>query len=531
MALGTIGGSVDSGVLPIGPPRQPPPEPAPAVDRLGPPPPTDRLRGWIVTASVTLLAAVVRFWNLGSPTDKGTPVFDEKHYAPQAWQMLRNGGVEDNPGYELVVHPPLGKQLIAVGEALFGYDGLGWRVSAAVAGTLCVLLIVRATRRMTRSTLLGGIAGILLICDGLSHVQSRIGMLDIFLALFVLGAFTALVCDRDDVRARMARVVAAGRIGDSPFGPRLGVRWWRFAAGAMLGLACAVKWSGIYWVVAFAALCLLWDVTARRAAGVQKPWVGTLVRDAGPVAWAMAAVPLLVYLSSWWAWFGSETAIDRHVIDSATGSASAVAGGGPSFLPDSLRSLWLYSSHVLDFHAHLLTPVDHPHPWESKPWAWPMALRPMVYALSSGSGAPPCGAAECYSTVMLVGTPALWLPALGVAAWSLWRTVTSFDWRYAAVLVGYGAGFLPWFINIDRQMYFFYMTPVAPFLVIGTTLVLGEVLGRARAGMERRTTGLFVVALYVGAVIANFAWLWPILNGDSISAAQYHAELWLPSWK
>jgi dolichyl-phosphate-mannose--protein O-mannosyl transferase len=245
----------------------------------------------------------------------------------------------------------------------------------------------------------------------------------------------------------------------------------------------------------------------------------------------MAAVPLLVYLSSWWAWFGSETAIDRHVIDSATGSASAVSGGGPSFLPDSLRSLWLYSSHVLDFHAHLLTPVDHPHPWESKPWTWPMGLRPMVYALSSGSGAPPCGAAECYSTVMLVGTPALWLPALLVGAWSLWRTVTSFDWRYAAVLVGYGAGFLPWFINIDRQMYFFYMTPVAPFLVIGTTLVLGEILGRARAGMERRSTGLLVVALYVGAVIANFAWLWPILNGDSISAAQYHAELWLPSWK
>lgn len=66
--------------------------------------PLDRLRGWIVTGLITLLATVTRFLNLGSLTDAGTPIFDEKHYAPQAWQVLNNHGVEDNPGYGLVVH-------------------------------------------------------------------------------------------------------------------------------------------------------------------------------------------------------------------------------------------------------------------------------------------------------------------------------------------------------------------------------------------------------------------------------------------
>ena len=74
---------------------------------------------------------------------RGTPIFDEKHYAPQAWQVLHNHGVEDNPGYGLVVHPPVGKQLIAIGEALFGYNGLGWRFSGAVCGVILVLLVVR----------------------------------------------------------------------------------------------------------------------------------------------------------------------------------------------------------------------------------------------------------------------------------------------------------------------------------------------------------------------------------------------------
>ncbi|HET9254274.1 MAG TPA: phospholipid carrier-dependent glycosyltransferase, partial [Pseudonocardiaceae bacterium] len=191
----TVVREADAGA-PVPDPGPVPPElpgPVAPLRRLLPHPLADRARGWVVTVSLTVIAALVRMWHLGVPTDRGTPVFDEKHYAPQAWQMLHNGGVEDNPGYELIVHPPLGKQLIALGEAALGYNGWGWRVSAALAGTICVLLIVRIVRRMTRSTLLGGIAGVLLITDGLSQVQSRIGMLDIFLAMFVLAAFGALL--------------------------------------------------------------------------------------------------------------------------------------------------------------------------------------------------------------------------------------------------------------------------------------------------------------------------------------------------
>ncbi len=91
---------------------------------------------------------------------------------------------------------------------------------------------------------------------------------------------------------------------------------------------------------------------------------------------------------------------------------------------------------------------------------------------------------------MLIGTPAMWWLALPVLAWALWRAVVRTDWRYAAVLVGYSRGLLPWFVNIDRQMYYFYATPLAPFLVLGLTLVLGQILGSARNGYERRGTGL-----------------------------------------
>ena len=181
------------------------------------------------------------------------------------------------------------------------------------------------------------------------------------------------------------------------------------------------------------------------------------------------------------------------------------------------------------FHENLHTPATGQHPWESKPWTWPMGLRPMLYYYDGNTAQ--CGQSRCVSATMLVGTPAIWWLALPMLAWALWRVIARQDWRYAAILVAYLAGLLPWFRDLDRQMYFFYVTPIAAFLVLGIVLGLGHILGRARDGLERRGTGLLVVALYVGLVVANFIWLWPILNGDSIPDWRWQAELWLPSWR
>jgi dolichyl-phosphate-mannose--protein O-mannosyl transferase len=470
-------------------------------------PPTDRLQGWVVTLIITAFAALTRFANLGRPTDQYTPIFDEKHYAPQGWQVLKGGGIEDNPGYGLVVHPPVGKQLIAIGEALFGYTPIGWRFMSAVAGTLLVLLIVRITRRLTRSTLIGAIAGVLAIADGVLFVSSRVGMLDIFLALFATAALGALVVDRDQIRERLA---AAPDLGPSPFGPWLGFRWWRFAAGLMLGFAVGTKWSGVYFIAFFGLMCVGYAVAARRAAGVPRPWIGAAVRDIAPSLWALVAIPLGVYLASFAGWFAAETSVYRH----ATGNA--------------LTSLWYYASSVLTFHSELTNSAGNIHPWESKPWTWPMGLRPMLYYYAE-TPTGNCGAQECVKAVMLIGTPAMWWLALPMLAWALWRVITRRDWRYAAVLTAYGAALLPWFATLDRQMYFFYATAMAPFLIMGLALVLGEILG----GRTRRqqTIRLGIVAAYVALVLVNYIWLYPILTALPITPGQWSAELWLPSWR
>ncbi|MGH3849763.1 MAG: dolichyl-phosphate-mannose--protein mannosyltransferase [Pseudonocardiaceae bacterium] len=322
--------------------------------------PVDRLPGWVVTAVITALAAVTRFVNVGSPTDAGTPIFDEKHYAPQAWQMLRNHGVEDNPGFGLVVHPPLGKQLIAIGEAIFGYNGVGWRFTGALLGVIMVALVVRIVRRMSRSTLVGAIAGLLLIADGVSFVASRTALLDGFLAFFVVAAFGALIVDRDQVRERMHIALTEGRGTVRAWGPRLGVRWWRFGAGVLLGLACATKWSGLYFVVFFGLMSLAFDVAARRQYRVRRPWLGVIRRDLGAGIYALLLIPFAVYLASYAPWFASETAIDRHEAGQSIGPKGTLP------LPDAIRSLWHYTYKAYEFHSGLSYSAGYFHICESK---------------------------------------------------------------------------------------------------------------------------------------------------------------------
>lgn len=490
--------------------------------------PLDRWRGWAVTGAIALLATLTRFLNLGSPTDGGTPIFDEKHYAPQAWQVLNNHWVEDDPGFGLVVHPPVGKQLIAIGEAMFGYTGIGWRFTGALLGVVLVVLVTRIVRRISRSSLVGGIAGLLVICDGVSFVAARTALLDGFLTFFVVAAFGALIVDRDQVRKRMHIAFLEGRCAETEWGPRLGVRWWRFGAGVLLGLAFGTKWSGLYFIAFFGVMSLAFDVAARRQYQVPRAWLGTLRRDAIPTAYALLIIPFAVYLASYAGWFASETAIDRHQVGQTIGPQSVLP------LPDAIRSLWYYTAKAFHFHSTLTNSAGNYHPWESKPWSWPMSLRPVLYAIDQNN-VPGCGSQSCVKAVMLVGTPAMWWLAVPVLLYATWRMLVRRDWRYAVVWVGYCAGWLPWFAEIDRQMYFFYAATMGPFLAMAIALILGDILQPPGRGpgqsTERRKLGMILVCCYLALVVTNFAWLFPVLTGLPISQQTWDMEIWLPSWR
>ena len=513
-------------------------------ERLVPPFPGSRLWGWLGPLAITLLAGFLRFNRLSVPggnakdlatlckvpTGPQACVFDEVYYTHDAWSLFHYGvelnNTNNGPGY--VVHPPLGKWMIALGEWIVGDPNFtstfGWRFMSAIVGTLAVLIVARIARRMTRSNLLGCVAGLVFSLDGLEYVQSRVAMLDIFLMFWTVVGFACLILDRDQVRGRLADRATNNTNGStSKYGPHTGMRWWLLACGVAVGCACATKWDGAYLIPSFGLLAFFWTMGARRAIGVEKPFRATLVRDALPsVSW-MVAVPVVVYTASWTGWFlnGPKYAYDREW---AKGR-----GTDFGFIPASLRSLWHYHAEALQFHEHL----DSYHAYRDNAWGWLFDARPVLYyAKYPHPPAAGChtGGLGCARMIYNLGTPAIWWVSIPVMCFMVY-VITKRDWRGGALLLPFLCSYLPWLHQFKRTMFSFYVLPLLPFLSIAIAVTIGYMMGPATASIRRRRTGTIVGGSYVLIVAIMFFYFWPILSARTVPfVGGWVDRMWFHSW-
>jgi dolichyl-phosphate-mannose-protein mannosyltransferase len=514
----------------------------------------DPVMAWVGTIAVTLLAAFLRLWHLGRPR---AFLFDETYYAKDAWGLLHFGYAQNYvpkandeilAGHtsdlwtgvpNMVVHPEVGKWLIALGEHTFGMTPFGWRVSSAVVGSLMVMVMIRLARRVTRSTLLGLVAGLLMCFDGMQLVLSRLALLDIFVAFFMLCAVSCMVADRDWVRARMAAVTPSGaRLSPNSWGPLILWRPWRLATGVWWGLAIGTKWSALFPLAAFGLLMWVWDAGARRSFGVRGALWKAAVIDALPALGYVVLVPFVVYLFTWTGWLLHAGTYEQHLSNTQYGPywGSYLRHDAHGFFPElaqSLRSLWHYHHDVYAFHTKFL--IGSTHVYQSDPWGWLVVNRPVGVdsQLDIQPGEQGCGAAAgstCLRQVLLLGNPILWWFATAAAVWAVVAWIARRDWRYGLVVVGVAVTWLPWLRYDDRPIFSYYAIAILPFLVLGATLLLGEMLGRADASPVRRAVGAASVGCVMVLVMLSFAWFWPIWTDGLVTNREWVQRMWFRRW-
>jgi dolichyl-phosphate-mannose-protein mannosyltransferase len=414
---------------------------------------------WFLTA-VVAVAALLRLVNLGSPR---VIYFDETYYANDARVYLHgvaayNHPLDENPdqlpsqpppsigvpGEKAWVHPPLGKWVIAAGEAIAGSDSpWGWRIGPALFGILTVVMVFTIGLE-----LLGGarswaaLASAFAALDGLLIVESRISMLDSILAGFVcVGAWCSL---------RDRRLIVEAEEGEKR--PWYGTGW-RLGAGLAFGAATATKWSGGLALAAGIGLLIAWSVSSGR---LRHELPGAVV--------GLVVAPAIVYIGSYIEWFA------RHGL--------TVTG-------------------FFDLHRQMLryhTTLSATHTYQSAAWTWPLLRRPIAYYYTEGG--------NLIHHILAVGNPGLWWGFLIALPGLVWLAALKERWQARAVLAFLLAQYLPWLV-VGRVLFLYYMAPVVPFMALGLVMVLEAAPYRLRLGV----TALFGLAVLVGAILLLPLWI------------------------
>lgn len=248
-------------------------------------------------------------------------VFDEIYYVPAARTFL------DSSRLINVEHPPLAKELIALGIRLLGDSALGWRFMSTLAGAATVVAVFAIVQLMTGRLRASLFAGVLAILNFTIFVQARIATLDVFLAAFLTTAI-----------AVFAWAMRRGGWG----------KW--FAASALLGAATACKWAAAPYV-AFAGLAFM---LLKRGHTHRWPGLRPL-----PALAVLGVISIATYFATFLPIFHFK--------------AEPLTWGG--LIP---LQKYMYSQQVQVLPSHI---------YQSSWWTWPLLIRPIWYLYEPVEGA------------------------------------------------------------------------------------------------------------------------------------------------
>lgn len=346
----------------------------------------------------------IGFWLICLPwlTSVGKPYFDEVHYLPAARELLALGEFTNRE------HPLVGKELIALGIAMFGDNPWGWRLLPTLFGTLALFASMRALWFATLSRFATITYGVLLATGFHLFIQSRIAMLDIFYLSFLCLAawqFAAAVRQPEQGRWRLALV------------------------GIALGLAMGAKWNAVL----VAMLPGLTFLVARFMAGRRRL---LLSRRGAPVpgitlveaAIWLGLVPLVVYAATFTPGYFFEV--------------NPITNG-----------LVFHHEFMLELQEQVLPPHTYQSSWPQ----WVLNSRAIWFLYEPVDGV--------QRGIMLIGNPLTMLLGLPALIWSLWAGLFKRNWAALAAALVYTTSLGFWvFADKAVQFYYHYFLPSTALL-------------------------------------------------------------------
>ena len=398
------------------------------------------------------------------------------------------------------VHPPAGAYLISLsiyiyhllpwaepalssGVNILGLDPVSYRWLNAIAGTAIIYVAYKLCMELFGKKHLALLAALFFALDGSLLVDSRFGLINVYLSLFGLLSVLFLLQyfkGKDNLT-------------------------FLFIGSFLLGFTFSIKWNGLgFWLMSFLFVLFILFLT-KYLKKEQKKALLSHEQKFKTNFLSILFLPFVGYLIFWIPdlFFNGSDIVDRHL-------------------------------QMASYHTDNIEQKSHPY---SSSWfTWPIMLRPIAYYFSSqevinASG----GSLTVFNAVHLFPNPALTLlssVAIFILSlnWvsSLSKVISSkaYDSDFVAsafILLGYYSNFLPWAV-VSRSAFIYHYQASACFSFIALAYLLYKISLKEK--VEYKV--LYVVSMtLIGA--AAIYWL-PIQIGLDIPAGQFQSRMWLDSW-
>jgi len=418
--------------------------------------------------------------------------FDEFHYIPSARQFL---DFVENRNYE---HPPLGKELIALGMGIFGDRPIGWRFMSTLFGALTVVGTYVAGAALFRTQLSALFIALMTGFNNLVYVQARIAMLDTFMMAFLIWAFALGLCAFFPLHA--SPTTEQGRSQRLKNLDRSGIA---------LGLACACKWFAIIPWATLIGVGALYRLMRAWSVRFDSPRSKTALPAFFPLeqepfslrellrAWFF--IPIAAYYA---------TFIPFLWIIKNDGNAFTVR----DILVRMQWRMWDGQLRVVS-----------PHPYSSSWLQWPLMTRPIWYAFDASPDK------QSVRGVALIGNPLVLWGGLVAMAWTLWDWLRARTFAGFWILATYASMTFSWALIPRKIAFFYYYYPSAILL----SFAWAYVLQRNSEDLEPEDSPQLPLVLHLivlAGTLALFVYFLPILSAWKIPFSEYRSWMWFRSW-
>lgn len=382
------------------------------------------------------------------PTYYDETMFDEVYHGRTAYEFLHGLSIYEN------THPPLGKSIISIGIALFGMNPFGWRFMCALFGTLLIPLMYLFARKIFCRTDIACLSAVLSGTAFMNTTLSRIATIDILVAFFSMLMFFGMY--------GYIQALSENR-------PMWQQRLWLLSGGISMGLAVAIKWTGVYAAAGIAVL-FFWFLL-EHIGGIKgiKEHRSFLVKTGLWCVLCFIVIPFGIYTLSYLPFVKAypDKGLFGHMIANAA------------------LMLSYHSSCVFD------------HPYSSEWYQWLYGSKPLadsrVY-FADGT----------VSVVMTFLNPLLAVGGLIALLHQFYLWKRKHCRRALFLIIAYASMLLPWlFVHRTVFVYQYFIS----------SLILVPMIGNSVSVSRHRKRNILVLS---GISIALYVLYYPVLTGQSI---------------